>query len=170
MLIIHEVMGRNCGWLTAATAEEYRKFMGTMNFLPDLGLSEERRDVHGIFIPEMALNIKAEAARLRKIMDQHDCVNLFVSEGACVSDIVAQIEATQPNQLYEQRRGSATRSDMVADIQNELTRLGYLPAGSADGSVGPKTTTAIKEYQRAQGLLVDGTPSAALLEHMRQAR
>ena len=26
MLIVHEVMGRNCGWLTAATAEEYRKF------------------------------------------------------------------------------------------------------------------------------------------------
>ena len=24
-LIIHEVIGRNCGWLTAATAHEYRK-------------------------------------------------------------------------------------------------------------------------------------------------
>ena len=24
MLIVHEVMGRNCGWLTAATAQEYR--------------------------------------------------------------------------------------------------------------------------------------------------
>jgi peptidoglycan hydrolase-like protein with peptidoglycan-binding domain len=33
--------------------------------------------------------------------------------------------------------------------------------------MGPKTATAIKEYQRDQGLLVDGTPSAALLEHMR---
>ena len=93
MLIIHEVMGRNCGWLTAATAAEYRKRMGQMRFLPDLGLSPERRDVHGIFIPEMALNIKSESARLRKIMDQHDCVNLFVSEGACVPSIVAQMEA-----------------------------------------------------------------------------
>ena len=62
--------------------------MGAMSFLPDLGLSPERREVHGIFIPEMALDIKAEAARLRKIMDKHDCVNLFISEGACVSDIV----------------------------------------------------------------------------------
>jgi peptidoglycan hydrolase-like protein with peptidoglycan-binding domain len=33
--------------------------------------------------------------------------------------------------------------------------------------MGPKTRTAIQEYQRAQGLLVDGTPSSALLEHMR---
>ena len=93
MLIIHEVMGRNCGWLTAATAEEYRKFMGTMNFLPDLGLSEERRDVHGIYIPEMALDIKGEAARLRKIMDKHDCVNLFISEGAGVESIVAEMKS-----------------------------------------------------------------------------
>jgi pyrophosphate--fructose-6-phosphate 1-phosphotransferase len=67
--------------------------MGTMNFLPDLGLSEERRDVHGIYIPEMALDIKGEAARLRKIMDKHDCVNLFISEGAGVEAIVAEMKS-----------------------------------------------------------------------------
>ena len=93
MLIIHEVMGRNCGWLTAATAVEYHKLIAEMNFVPELGLSHQRREVHGIYIPEMALNIKAEAARLRKIMDKHDCVNLFISEGACVADIVKQIES-----------------------------------------------------------------------------
>jgi pyrophosphate--fructose-6-phosphate 1-phosphotransferase len=87
MLIIHEVMGRNCGWLTAATAAEYHKLIEEMNFVPELGLSHQRREVHGIFIPEMALDIKAEAARLRKIMDQHDCVNLFISEGACVAEM-----------------------------------------------------------------------------------
>lgn len=81
--------------------------------------------------------------------------------------LVAQIQATRPNELYEQRRGSATRSDLVADIQQELTRHGYLPAGSADGAMGPQTRTAIQEYQRAQGLLVDGQASSALLEHMR---
>ena len=84
--------------------------------------------------------------------------------------LVAQIQATQPNDLYEQRRGSATRNEMVADIQQELTRLGYLPQGSADGSMGPRTKTAIMEYQKAQGLLVDGNASAALLEHMRNSR
>ena len=93
MLIIHEVMGRNCGWLTAATAVEYHKLIAEMNFVPELGLSQQRREVHGIYIPEMALDIKAEAARLRKIMDQHDCVNLFISEGACVADIVKEIES-----------------------------------------------------------------------------
>jgi curli biogenesis system outer membrane secretion channel CsgG len=81
--------------------------------------------------------------------------------------LVAQIQATRPNDLYEQRRGSATRNELVADIQTELTRHGYLPQGSADGSMGPRTRTAIQEYQRAQGLLVDGQASSALLEHMR---
>lgn len=93
MLIIHEVMGRNCGWLTAATAVKYRKLVEEMDFVPELGLSRKRREVHGIYIPEMALDIAAEAARLRKIMDEHDCVNLFISEGACVSSIVAELEA-----------------------------------------------------------------------------
>jgi len=83
------------------------------------------------------------------------------------NNLVAQVQATQPNDLYEQRRGSAMKSSLIADTQGELVRHGYLPAGSPDGSAGPKTVTAIKEYQRAQGLLVDGTPSAALLEHMR---
>jgi hypothetical protein len=80
--------------------------------------------------------------------------------------LVAQVQATNPNQLYEQRRGTQTRSAMVADIQTELVRHGYLTA-QADGMIGPQTRTAISEYQRDQGLLVDGQPSAALLEHMR---
>ncbi len=93
MLIIHEVMGRNCGWLTAATAVDYHELIAKMPFVPELGLSQQRREVHGIYIPEMALDIKAEAARLRKIMDQYDCVNLFISEGACVPSIVAELES-----------------------------------------------------------------------------
>jgi curli biogenesis system outer membrane secretion channel CsgG len=81
--------------------------------------------------------------------------------------LVAQVEATRPSDLYEQRRGSATRNDLVGDIQQELTRHGYLPAGSADGAMGPRTRTAIREYQQSQGLLVDGQATSALLEHMR---
>ena len=32
MLIVHEVMGRNCGWLTAATAEAYRRMLDAESF------------------------------------------------------------------------------------------------------------------------------------------
>ena len=81
--------------------------------------------------------------------------------------LVAQVQATRPNDLYEQRRGSQTKSALVADIQTELVRHGYL-TGAADGAMGPKTKLAIQEYQRDKGLLTDGQPSAVLLEHMRK--
>lgn len=93
MLIVHEVMGRSCGWLTAATALEYRKLLDRAEWLPELGLSRDSYEVHGIFIPEMAIDIEAEAKRLRAVMDKIDCVNIFVSEGAGVEAIVAEMQA-----------------------------------------------------------------------------
>ena len=93
MLIVHEVMGRSCGWLTAATATEYRKILDNCEWLPSLGLSRDSYEVHGVFIPEMDFDIAAEAKRLRGIMDEVDCVNIFVSEGAGVETIVAEMEA-----------------------------------------------------------------------------
>ena len=93
MLIVHEVMGRGCGWLTAATARAYRARLDQKTFLPELGLSRARHEVHGVYLPEMQLNVAAEAVRLRRVMDALDCVNLFVSEGAGVASIVREMEA-----------------------------------------------------------------------------
>ena len=50
-------------------------------------------DVHGVFIPERPFDMAEEAKRLRKTMDEQDCVNLFISEGAGLSEIVAAMEA-----------------------------------------------------------------------------
>ena len=93
MLIVHEVMGRNCGWLTAYTAHVYNDYLHEIDFVPQMGLSRERKDVHAIFIPEMEVNIEAEAKRLKAVMDDIDSVNIFISEGAGVSTIVAEMEA-----------------------------------------------------------------------------
>ena len=93
MLIIHEVMGRNCGWLTAATALAYRRLVEAMPFVPGLGLRRGQRDVHAVYVPEMAFDARAEARRLRKIMDAEDTVNIFVSEGACVDTIIRELAA-----------------------------------------------------------------------------
>jgi pyrophosphate--fructose-6-phosphate 1-phosphotransferase len=92
MLIVHEVMGRSCGWLTAYTAKMYRESLCDCAFLPELGATKANYDIHGIYIPEMAIDIPAEAKRLKAIMDKYDNVNLFVSEGAGVASIVAQME------------------------------------------------------------------------------
>jgi pyrophosphate--fructose-6-phosphate 1-phosphotransferase len=93
MLIIHEVMGRNCGWLTAATARDYIQRLDRLSFVPGLGLTRDRLMVHGVYIPEAALDIAAEAKRLKAVMDRVGNVNLFISEGAGVDSIVAEMTA-----------------------------------------------------------------------------
>ena len=87
MLIVHEVMGRNCGWLTAATARRtasgWTRRTGTRASASD----QAGWDVHAVYVPEATIDLDAEAERLRKVMDENDCVNIFLSEGAgCTVD------------------------------------------------------------------------------------
>jgi pyrophosphate--fructose-6-phosphate 1-phosphotransferase len=91
MLIVHEVMGRNCGWLTAATAAEYQKSLVKQSWVPGLGVTKERYSVHAIYLPEMALDIEAEAKRLKTVMDTQGNVNLFISEGAGLDSIIKEL-------------------------------------------------------------------------------
>jgi len=141
MLIIHEVMGRNCGWLTAATAAEYRQLLGHKHFVPEFGLSRDRREVHGVFIPELALDIPAEAARLRRIMDQHDGVNLFISEGAGVAAIVKEIEA----------RGENVPRDAFGHVRLDKVNVGAWFAKQFAEMIGAEKTLVQKSgyYSRA---------------------
>jgi pyrophosphate--fructose-6-phosphate 1-phosphotransferase len=92
MLIVHEVMGRHCGWLTAATARDYRSWLDTQEWLPEIGLSRDAWEVHGVYVPEAVFDIEAEASRLKAVMDSVGSVNLFVSEGAGLDTIVAELE------------------------------------------------------------------------------
>ncbi len=93
MLIIHEVMGRHCGWLTAATAQAYREWLDTREWLPEIGLDRREWDIHGVYVPEAEIDLDAEATRLRGILDEVGNVNIFLSEGAGVDAIVAELEA-----------------------------------------------------------------------------
>jgi pyrophosphate--fructose-6-phosphate 1-phosphotransferase len=92
MLVVHEVMGRHCGWLTAATALAHHQWVQGAQFAEWLENSAARWDVHAVFVPERPFDIAEEAKRLRSIMDAQDGVNLFISEGAGVSEIVAAME------------------------------------------------------------------------------
>ena len=92
-LLIHEVMGRHCGWLTAATAEAYRNHLDTKEFLPELLINKERWDIDAIYIPELTIDFEREVERLKKRMDEKDGVNIFLSEGAGIDTIVHEIEA-----------------------------------------------------------------------------
>lgn len=92
-LVIHEVMGRHCGWLTAATAVAYRKLLDGREWLDGFGVPRARRDIHAVYVPEMEIDIDAEAARLSAVMSTVGNVNIFLSEGAGIDAIVEQMEA-----------------------------------------------------------------------------
>jgi diphosphate-dependent phosphofructokinase len=92
MLIVHEVMGRSCGWLTAATAQNYCEWLDECQWLPEFGLSREAWEIHGVYLPEALFDLEAEAPRLKQVMDTVGSVNLFISEGAGLDTIVAELE------------------------------------------------------------------------------
>ena len=92
-LIIHEVMGRHCGWLTAATAREYRKRLQAREFYPEMLISMDRWDVDALYIPELPIDLEEESRRLKQKIDEKDGVNIFLSEGAGIETIVNEMEA-----------------------------------------------------------------------------
>ena len=147
MLIVHEVMGRNCGWLTAFAAIYYHKMISrkSMPFLPEFGLTRERQDVHAVYVPESRCNFASEAERLRKVMDKHDCVNIFVSEGACVKEILKEMKKrgeTVPVDAFGHPRLDkvnvgqwfATRfGEMLGAEKTLVQKSGYFARASAAG-------------------------------------
>ena len=91
-LIIHEVMGRHCGWLTAKTAKDYRERLKNKVFLPELMVEQSKWDIDAIYIPEQDFNFQNEVDRLRSLMDEKDNINIFLSEGAGQDAIVREME------------------------------------------------------------------------------
>jgi len=94
MLILHECMGRDSGYLTAKTAYYYREALAGQAFASSLfPSSRASRDVHAIWIPELKLDLVAEGARLKKLMDEYGCINVFFGEGTGVEEIVKDMES-----------------------------------------------------------------------------
>ncbi|MDC7741564.1 pyrophosphate--fructose-6-phosphate 1-phosphotransferase [Rhizobium binxianense] len=92
-LVIHEVMGRHCGWLTAATARAYLQRTSRNQYVDGLMMDAHLKSIDAVYLPEMAFDLDAEAARLKESMDLNGHATVFVSEGACLDAIVAEREA-----------------------------------------------------------------------------
>lgn len=93
MLIIHEMMGRDCGYLAARTTYTYHEWVKSQKWVPSAGLAREPWDVHALYIPELELDVAEEAERLRVIMDRVGTVNIFLSESAGLDAVVASKRA-----------------------------------------------------------------------------
>jgi membrane-bound lytic murein transglycosylase B len=58
--------------------------------------------------------------------------------------------------------------DERIELQERLADLGYDPGG-VDGVVGPKTRTALRQYQRSIGEIPDGYPTSQLLQQLKDS-
>ena len=134
MLVIHEVMGRNCGWLTAATAEEHHEWVRQQEWNPGIGLDPRGWDVHAVYVPERPIGLDAEAERLRAVMDELDCVNIFLSEGAGVDSIVAELEAS----------GEEVPRDPFGHVKLDLVNPGQWFAKQFGDRIGAEKTMVQK--------------------------
>ncbi len=59
--------------------------------------------------------------------------------------------------------------NMIRAVQTQLNELGF-DSGPADGLYGPKTKSAIKEFQRSEDLDVDGKISDELIRDLELGR
>jgi pyrophosphate--fructose-6-phosphate 1-phosphotransferase len=134
MLIVHEVMGRHCGWLTAASAAKYQEWVATQEFA---GFGDNTRrswEIHGVYVPEVDFDIAAEAERLKTVMDETGCVNVFLSEGAGVSTIVDEMLA----------RGEEPKRDAFGHVKLDTINPGSWFAKQFAGMVGAEKTMVQK--------------------------
>lgn len=92
-LVVHEVMGRHCGWLTAATAKAYIEKTKNNEYVEGLMMNTQLKNIDGVYLPEIGFDFQEEGERLRKIMEKNSFVTIFVSEGAGLDAIVAEREA-----------------------------------------------------------------------------
>lgn len=70
-----------------------------------------------------------------------------------------------PNKSYKTLQMN-NRSDNVKKMQQRLIELGYLDDGDADGAFGRQTYNAVRAFQKANGLNVDGIAGATTLTHL----
>jgi len=134
MLIIHEVMGRGCGWLTGAAARDYQGWHARREWVPSIGLTPEGWDIHAVYVPEITIDMAAEAARLRAVMDDVGCVNIFLSEGAGVNEIVEQLESS----------GEEVPRDPFGHVRLDAVNPGQWFAQQFAGLVGAEKTMVQK--------------------------
>ena len=133
-LIIHEVMGRNCGWLTAQTAYDYREKMKKRTFFPEMLIDQSRWDVDAVYVPETDFYFHKEVDRLKKRMDEKDGVNIFLSEGAGLETIVREMES----------RGEEVPKDAFGHIRLDEINPGQWFAKQFSGALDAEKTLVQK--------------------------
>ncbi len=116
-----------------------------------------------------------KAALDRLASGQRNVAMAGTPEGALnAAALTTAAATTAPKPQREAAQGSAARQARavpvdkkgVKEIQTRLAAAGY-KVGRPDGHLGKRTAAAIRAYQKANGLPVDGRATQALLGHLR---
>ncbi len=159
MLLIHEVMGRNCGWLTAATADTYCTRLKKLKFVPEFNLGIDHKYIDAVYVPELAIDLEAEAGRLKSVMDRKDCVSIFLSEGAGVNDIVAEMRA----------RGEEPERDAFGHVKIDKINVGDWFARRFAKMVGAEKVLVQKSGYFARSAKANKEDLALIAKMVKQA-
>ncbi|MBF0336654.1 MAG: pyrophosphate--fructose-6-phosphate 1-phosphotransferase [Nitrospirae bacterium] len=126
MLIVHEVMGRNCGYLTARTAYEYNKLLKRISFVDSFGISSNTYGVDAVLIPEVEFDLNKLAALLKDKLAKNDCAKIFISEGAGAAGIVKELES----------KGLEVPRDAFGHVKLDKVNVGQWHADTLSGMIG----------------------------------
>ncbi|MDP9137252.1 MAG: pyrophosphate--fructose-6-phosphate 1-phosphotransferase [Pseudomonadota bacterium] len=159
MLLVHEVMGRNCGWLTAATAMSYRRRLAEMEFLPEFNLDRRHKEIDAVYVPELTIDLAAEARRLGDILERKDCVNIVLSEGANVREIVAEM----------QTRGDAVDRDAFGHVKLDKINVGDWFAKRFSKLIGAERVLVQKSGYFARSAAANGEDLRLIRSMVEQA-
>ena len=96
------------------------------------------------------------------------CVVILAAVALAGCEYLAEMGAGESGQARSGGRSarSVQPDKAVREVQTLLAEQGYDP-GPADGLLGNRTVQAIREYQKAAGLPVDGKISAQLMKSLK---
>ena len=103
------------------------------------------------------------------VFDNFDVVmqwNRSVNYALAVAQLAQQLAGGARAGGAAGEAGALSTAQLKA-LQQALNELGF-DAGTADGLLGPRTQTAIRQYQAAHQLPVDGYPAPSVLAHVEQ--
>lgn len=80
-IVVHEVMGRDSGWLTVRTASDHLDWIDRLTRIPEL-IEPRAWGVHAVLIPEIPFTSNLVAQQLEPVWSSQQSANIFISEGA----------------------------------------------------------------------------------------
>ncbi len=104
------------------------------------------------------------------VFDNFDVVmqwNRSVNYALAVAQLAQQL-AGGAALVAQAGEAGALSTTQLKTLQQALNEMGF-DAGTADGLLGPRTQSAIRRYQAAYQLPVDGYPAPSVLAHVEQS-